>query len=292
MKKSIYKITNLINKKCYIGQTNNITRRFQEHKNMKSIYNEEKTKILYQAFNKYGLENFSFEIIEEELENYNEREKYWINFYHSYIKDPQAWGYNMTPGGEEPPVFHGEEHPMATHSQKEIDIIINLIKNTKLSFSQIAKQSNYGISSIERINKGELWFNENFNYPLRKENTQNFLKERAEKIIEDLQNSSLTQKEIAKKYEVGRTTITAINNGQNYYHPNIKYPIRIEGIKKNKSLIMCDKDTLIELKNFINSIEASKFLNKGKTGASNIRFAAHNYPNKTAYGYKWKFKNE
>ena len=41
MKKSIYKITNLINNKCYIGQTNNITRRFQEHKNMKSIYNEE-----------------------------------------------------------------------------------------------------------------------------------------------------------------------------------------------------------------------------------------------------------
>ena len=55
---------------------------------------------------------------------------------------------------------------------------------------------------------------------------------------------------------------------------------------------MCDKNTLIELKIFINSIEASKFLNKGKTGASNIRFAAHNYPNKIAYGYKWKFKNE
>lgn len=230
MKKSIYKITNLINSKSYIGQTNNIQRRFQEHKSMN--VNEEKTKVLYLAFKKYGIKNFSFEIIEEDIENYNEREKYWISFYHTYIKDPCCNGYNMTPGGEEPPVFHGEEHHLATHSQKEVDIVINLIKNTKLSFRQIAKQSNYDISSIERINKGELWFNQNLNYPLRKENTQAFLKERAKNIIYDLQNTTLTQKEIAKKYSVSRTTVTAINNGQNHKDNLISYPIRSN--KKDK----------------------------------------------------------
>lgn len=226
MKKSIYKITNLINSKKYIGQTNNIQRRFKEHKNMNVSADEEKTKLLYLAFKKYGIENFSFETIETDIENYNEREKYWISYFHTYINDPCCNGYNMTPGGEEPPVFHGEEHHLATHSQREVDIIINLIKNTKLSFRQIAKQSNYDISSIGRINRGELWYNENLNYPLRKENTQAFLQQRAKNIIYDLQNTNLTQKEIAKKYSVGRTTVTAINNGQNYYDKTLSYPIR------------------------------------------------------------------
>lgn len=34
MKKDIYKITNVINGKCYIGQTTNAKRRFQEHKKL------------------------------------------------------------------------------------------------------------------------------------------------------------------------------------------------------------------------------------------------------------------
>ena len=223
MKKSIYKITNLINNKSYIGQTNNIQRRFLEHKNH---YDEKGSQLLYYAFEKYGINNFSFEILEADIENYNEREKYWISFYHTYIKDPQCQGYNLTPGGEEPPVFHGEAHHLAEHTQQEVNIVINLIKDTKLSFAKIAKLTNYNRSSIERINKGELWHNNNINYPLRKEATKNFAKERALNIIYDLQNTNLTQKEIAEKYNVGRTTITAINNGQNHRQDNIEYPIR------------------------------------------------------------------
>lgn len=295
MKKSIYKITNKINGKSYIGQTNNIKRRFMEHKNMKSIKDEEETKILYQAFKKYGILNFTFEVLEEEIENYNEREIYWINFYHTYIQDPQCQGYNMTPGGENPPVFQGENHPMAMHSQSEINLIINLIKNTKLSFKQIAEQSNYNISSIERINKGELWFNNSLNYPLRSENTKEFLQKRADNIIYDLQNTNLTQKEIAEKYKVGRTTITAINNGQNYHKENIVYPIRNASIKtQDKPVIMYNIETLQPIREFKNSIEAAKFLNKTKikSGASNIRHAALDFKNRTAYGYKWSFKNK
>lgn len=36
----------------------------------------------------------------------------------------------------------------------------------------------------------------------------------------------MTQKEIAKKYGVGRTTITAINRGQNHKREHLEYPIR------------------------------------------------------------------
>lgn len=132
----------------------------------------------------------------------------------------------MTEGGENPPVFHGEYHPMATHFLNEVNEIRNLLANTKLSISEIAKQTNYSDSSIRRINSGLLWYDENIIYPIRFENTALFKKERMENIIYDLLNSNLTQKEIAIKYNVSRTTITAINRGQNFHQNNIDYPIR------------------------------------------------------------------
>lgn len=91
----IYKITNIINGKCYIGASKDIERRFKEHRNN---YNstQEYNKTLYKAFRKYNIINFSFEILEEtSLDNMFEREKYWINYFDSYQN-----GYNETYGGE------------------------------------------------------------------------------------------------------------------------------------------------------------------------------------------------
>ena len=62
----IYKITNKINGHSYIGQSIHIEERFREHKS-KYNWNREKNKPLYQAFQKYGLDNFSFEIIEYDV---------------------------------------------------------------------------------------------------------------------------------------------------------------------------------------------------------------------------------
>lgn len=91
----IYKIQNLINDNVYIGQTvKTVEKRFQQHRNnYDKPYFSQLT--LYKAFKKYGLENFSFEVIEEtENEKLDEREKYWIDYYDSYKN-----GYNMTLGG-------------------------------------------------------------------------------------------------------------------------------------------------------------------------------------------------
>lgn len=90
----IYKITNQINGKVYIGQAQDVMKRWEEHKKM-SKYNN--SKILYKAFKKYGIENFSFEVLEEcEFDKLSELETKYIEMYDCY----GSKGYNMTMGGE------------------------------------------------------------------------------------------------------------------------------------------------------------------------------------------------
>lgn len=90
----IYKIVNNINDKVYIGKTyNTIENRWKEHCNdYKKRKNENRP--LYSAINKYGIENFHIELIEE-TNNPEEREKYWIEYYSSF-----KYGYNATKGGD------------------------------------------------------------------------------------------------------------------------------------------------------------------------------------------------
>lgn len=95
----IYKITNLINNKCYVGQSTNIERRLINHKNMLK-YDNHKNIHLQRSVNKYGLENFSFDIIETlNEENYdllNEKEIFYIKEYKSMYNEN---GYNIECGG-------------------------------------------------------------------------------------------------------------------------------------------------------------------------------------------------
>ena len=86
----IYKIENLINHKIYIGQSIEIEKRWQKHLNAKDNF------VIHKALQKYGKENFSFQIIEEcDLLDLDNKEQYWINYYNSLIPS----GYNMIPGG-------------------------------------------------------------------------------------------------------------------------------------------------------------------------------------------------
>ena len=84
----IYKITNLVNNKIYIGQSVDIARRFNEHMRR----NEQQ---IDQAIKKYGANNFLFEIVEIcDIEILTEREKYWIDYYNCLIPN----GYNICYG--------------------------------------------------------------------------------------------------------------------------------------------------------------------------------------------------
>ena len=78
----IYKITNLENQKCYVGQAANIADRWKQHIK-RGIGAETPTRNkLYPAMLQHGVENFTFEIVEEcSRDKLNEREDYWQNYF-------------------------------------------------------------------------------------------------------------------------------------------------------------------------------------------------------------------
>ena len=94
----IYCITNIINNKRYVGKTTNtIEERWKEHcQDFKKERCEKRP--LYDAFNKYGVENFKIEYLEEIKDDslLSEKEIYWIKELETY----ESKGYNATKGGD------------------------------------------------------------------------------------------------------------------------------------------------------------------------------------------------
>lgn len=192
----IYKITNLVNDKVYIGKTiRTLDERKREH--LKD-YKIEDTK-LYRAMRKYGVDNFVFSIVEDDIPNeqtgYCERK--YIKEYNSYYE-----GYNSTFGGE------GE-------SSIDEDIIIKLFLEgnncttiekktnyTRKTISSVLKRNGYEVKNhlgknSEGVNGTEIkvtYLNENYNsltelaYYL-KENEDTFKDKKIPTIIQGISRS-------------------------------------------------------------------------------------------------------
>ena len=105
----IYKITNIINKKIYIGQTiRPEPERWQQHV-WNAINNKDNQDCPYlcKAIRKYGKENFIREILEEiPNDQLNKREIFWIDFFNSTNKDI---GYNLSKGGNGHTLYNDDE---------------------------------------------------------------------------------------------------------------------------------------------------------------------------------------
>lgn len=136
----IYKISNTINNKVYIGKSTNIEKRFRQHQN--KSYRQEKHQAIHRAIDKYGVENFKFEVLEEcGADIINNREKYWIGFYNSYEE-----GYNCTLGGDG--TASGNEHPTAILTEDDVNKIWDM-RERGMTVKEIQKE--IGICSIACI---------------------------------------------------------------------------------------------------------------------------------------------
>ena len=92
----IYKITNLITDECYIGQSVDIYKRWCDHCKCGLGIDTPAGNKLYKSMQEYGLENFTFEVVEEcNSADLDEKEKYFISLYQA-----DTFGYNSTIGNK------------------------------------------------------------------------------------------------------------------------------------------------------------------------------------------------
>ena len=89
-KSGIYKITDIRNQMCYIGQTTNFKNRWRTHAKRAVKAEEGTSNRLYQDMWENGLENYTFQIVEIcGKDKLTEREKFYIDFFNS-----KEWGFN------------------------------------------------------------------------------------------------------------------------------------------------------------------------------------------------------
>ena len=191
MRGFIYKITNTINSKSYIGQTiQNVKERFYQHcaiKCSKAVSNM----AIHRAIKKYGKSNFTVEVIEEiDSANLNDRERYWIKYYNSYNN-----GYNSTKGGQD-----------GCKPFKDLDVE-SIIKeyNTGKSLRTLGT-----IFKVDKQTIKDLLIRHNVE--LRTTRTYKLSQKDRDKVLEDFA-SGLSRKEIMIKWNISKSYLSQLING-------------------------------------------------------------------------------
>ena len=191
MRGFIYKITNTINGKFYIGQTiQNVKERFYQHcatKCSKAVSNM----AIHRAIKKYGKSNFTVEVIEEiDSANLNDRERYWIKYYNSYNN-----GYNSTKGGQD---------GIKLFKNLDTESIVREYKSGK-SLREIGRLFNVDKQTIK-----DLLVRNNIN--LRTTKTYKLSQKDREDIIKDL-SLGFSRKEIISKWHISKGYLSQLING-------------------------------------------------------------------------------
>lgn len=137
----IYKITNLVNGKIYIGQSKDYKKRWNEHK-CRANNKYQTNQIITKAINKYGFENFKFEILDSAKtpEELNNLECYYIQKLNS-----------LTPNGYNIVAFSDTIKITSLQKKKEMNEKSNKRKNSTSKY--------FGVSYINNIWKAFVWFN-------------------------------------------------------------------------------------------------------------------------------------
>lgn len=238
LKKVIYIIKNDINKKVYVGQTVNLKQRWLQH--ISNSKRKNRYSLIDLAISKFGIEHFNIEVLEKDVEDYDQREIYWIEYFNSMTPN----GYNITQGGSSSGV--GCDSILSKiKNEEDLDKIILQIKNTNSSFDSIAKEWNVSPSTISSINLGRYYYNPETEYPIRKNRMSD---EELEKIFYSLKNETNKKlTDISKEFSIDLSVLNDINYGKLHKKKGIHYPIR-KGKVYNKTFYLV-KDIVNDIKN-------------------------------------------
>lgn len=162
----IYSITNIINSKCYVGQSVDISRRFSQHRSNLNK-NKHVNRHLQYAWNKYGENNFKFDVLEIcKAEDLNEKEKYWIDYCNSYNN-----GYNLDYGGDGIPGYKHTEIEISKMRKAnnplvvlQFDLNFKLIDRYEGGIVHAKKKYGYTKECIKRCceHKGKLTYKDSY----------------------------------------------------------------------------------------------------------------------------------
>lgn len=144
----VYKITNTITNEFYIGCSSNIERRWRDHKTRyKNIADKEYNKKLYVAMREYGIDNFSFEILEkvEDICKMYEREKFYIDSLNAHEN-----GYNEDYGKEN----HGRAR-LTTNDVVDIRIRYGELESKRNVYADYSSKISEG--GFHKIWNGYTW---------------------------------------------------------------------------------------------------------------------------------------
>ena len=146
------------------------------------------------------------------------REQFWIQEENSWCRGGQ--GYNQTSGGT-------QYKKSLSISDETIIAIKHLLKTTDISFNEIATRFNTYRECIARINTGKYAFDVNEAYPLRITREWHQIQNDVKiDIANALLNTKMTQKDIAKKYQVSVHLVANINQGNSNLQGDYVYPLR------------------------------------------------------------------
>lgn len=267
---TVYRITNTINGKIYIGQTTLTTdRRWKMH--LRDCTKERNNKF-YNAIKKYGSENFAIDIVEENItskEMLNEREKYWIAHYDCYKN-----GYNSTPGGETSPMCD----PIVA---KKISETMKGRKFTEEHKRHI-REAMAGKSGTPHTEEHKKYMSELMMNRVVSEQTC----EKLRQINTGKKQSIATRKKRSeamkgrKFTEEHKSKISESLKINSYRVPGKEHA-------RSKAIMQIDKTTGETVNVFESANMASKHFKKKSAG--DITNCANGVKTKSAYGYKWKW---
>ena len=190
----IYKVTNKINGKIYIGQTiQSVKDRWYRHCGKSGISKAELNTHFKRAILKYGKENFTVETIEVcDSTKLNDREKFYISYYNSYIN-----GYNSTIGGQD------GSKPFKTSEEDETQIIS--LYNYGFSLREIGREFNLDKTTVKGILVRH-------NISIRTTRTYKLSSTDRINVMNDL-DLGLSRKEIINKYNISKSYLSQLITG-------------------------------------------------------------------------------
>lgn len=259
----IYKYTNKINGKSYIGQTvRPMSIRNQRH--LTDAKNNDNL-IFHRAIKKYGIENFKLTIIEDsiDVDILDNREKYWIKYYNTYYLNNN--GYNMTEGGS------WGNAPRKLSDSNIIKIKDDLL-HTGILFTEIANKYGVSISAVSDINRGRTWRDIYLKYPLRDNNSHIVTEEEYNMIVDKLKNTDMTLLNIATLYSVSESIVSYINTGTyKKFVSKQDYPLRKKRVKNVYSILNPDLINRIIYSYLFSNLSIAKLSKKYMINKSTLK---------------------